>query len=657
MDKLGIIQCDLLDYKITLQIHGQKTPLVIHFDTPSRKFYFSLISLLITEMKKQEAPGFVHIHRHQDILTLLDKTLSGKNASKNVDGMWAKINMAWRHRLPDLESASLFKVIDRELIPPYEKGGKYRYQCSEIECDIWASLFSYDDTNKWRLRFASDSDYVDFNDISVTLGDFRDKSAWDEYINRLTVEAEADNDITESADEGRAILSPKKKIGQRSPRNTFWGLAAIVVTVVIAVMGWQYFFHNKHRPSDTIDLGVDIYPPKNKPSLAVLPFDNLTGDPKQAYLGEGISDHLITSLSQGPYLYVTARTSSFAFKGKSIQAQEIASRLGVNYLIEGSVQRDNDQLRINVQLIEGRNGNHIWSQSYDRSFSELFDIQDEINMAVMSFLNVKITGYSSGALKYSRPNSLKAYEYYLKGLYYSFGRKRENVQTAQEAFEKAIRIDPNFGRAYAWLANTHMDKFILRLTGDREQVLNTAEKYINKAFSIDPTYPPYGAMSRHSRLKKDMEKSILYGYKYVQQSPNDPFRHYRLAVSLYMGERYDETVDSCETALRLSPFRPVTYIMQLGWAFVGNAQYDKSIPLFEEVIERSPDSFYAYLCHKGLTAAYELTGQHAKAKQAAQNVMRINPKFTLESEYKVSQKKKSQNKDRIFDAYRRAGLK
>ena len=118
MEKIESIQCDLAKYKITLQFHGQKAPLVVHFDTPSRRFYFSLITLLIIEMKGQSKPDFVHIHRHREILTPLDKALSGKNASKNVDGMWAKINMAWRHRLPDLESASLFKILDRDLIPP-----------------------------------------------------------------------------------------------------------------------------------------------------------------------------------------------------------------------------------------------------------------------------------------------------------------------------------------------------------------------------------------------------------------------------------------------------------------------------------------------------------------------------------------------------------
>jgi len=123
MEKFERIQCDLAEYKITLEFPGRKAPLVVHFDTPSRRFYFSIIALIITEMKKQEGPGFVHMPRHKDILRLLDKSLSGKKASEHVEGMWAKINMAWRNRLPDLESAALFKILDRDLISPNRKGG------------------------------------------------------------------------------------------------------------------------------------------------------------------------------------------------------------------------------------------------------------------------------------------------------------------------------------------------------------------------------------------------------------------------------------------------------------------------------------------------------------------------------------------------------
>ena len=657
MEKVETIQCDLAEYKITLQFPGAKAPLVVHFDTPSRRFYFSIITLIITETKKQGKPGFVHIRRHENILTLLDKSLSGKNASEHAEGMWAKIRMAWRNRLPDLESAALFKVLDRDLISPYEKGGKYRYQCSEEECDVWASLFSYDENNKWRFKFAFDSAFVGLNDISVTLGNLRDNSAWTEFINRLSSKSVIDEILIEPGDTTTAEPPSKDGSSRARSRKVIWSLAAIVVTAIIVAIGWRLTLYKTHVPAQSVDPNIAVYPRIDKPSLAVLPFENLTGDPQQEYFSDGVADQLITSLSQGPYLYVTARTSSFAFKGNPIQAQEIAAKLGVQYLIEGSVQRDKDRVRINVQLIDGRNGNHIWSESYDRNFSDLFALQDEITMDVMAFLNVQITGYAAGALKYSRPTNLKAYEHYLRGLYYHLGRRPDDVQKARQSFEEAIHIDPNFGGAYRWLANTYLDEIELRLTTQREQAMEKAEEAVRTAFAVDPDYPPYGTLSRINRLKKDMDNAILYGRKSVQQAPNDSGRHYMLCVGLFMGEEFGESVDSCETALRLAPFRPVNYVVQLAWAFVGTTQYDKAIPLFKEVIDRSPQSNYAYLAYKGITAAYELSDRHIDAQWAAKNVMRMKPNFSLETEYRLSPNKVGSFDERVFNAYSSAGLK
>ena len=187
MKKLESIEFDLSNFKIKLQFHGSEKPLVVYFDTPSRRFHFSVISLIVYEMKKKGQADFIHIRRHKDLLQRLDEGLSGKHASKNAESMWAKINMTWRHRLPDLETAACFKILDRNLIPPFEKGGKYRYECPDIECDIWANLFNYDENNKWRLKFSGDLAAIDLNAVTLSNGQLEGEAAWNAFLDRLNI--------------------------------------------------------------------------------------------------------------------------------------------------------------------------------------------------------------------------------------------------------------------------------------------------------------------------------------------------------------------------------------------------------------------------------------------------------------------------------------
>ena len=330
----------------------------------------------------------------------------------------------------------------------------------------------------------------------------------------------------------------------------------------------------------------------------------------------------------------------------------------MRYLLEGSVQRDAEQVRVNVQLIDGDTGNHIWAERYERKYEDLFALQDEIAMGVMSFLNIKITGYAAGSLKYSSASNLQAYEHYLKGLYYHLGRRPKDVLPARQAFEEAISLDPNFAAAHKWLGLVYLDEINFRMTKSPQKVIERAEEAAQKAASADPDNPPYGLWSHISRFKKDYQNAILYGEKGVKQAPNDSGRYFMLGLALLTeGEQFEEAISTWETALQLAPFRPVNYVVYLAWSFVGNKQYDKAIQLFSEVIERSPKSRYAFFSYLGIVAAYELSGNQEKAGLAANKIMKINPKFSLVIEEKRSAFKEGVFKKTIYDAFRSAGLK
>jgi adenylate cyclase len=400
--------------------------------------------------------------------------------------------------------------------------------------------------------------------------------------------------------------------------------------------------------------------PSTKTTIAVLPFQNMTGDPQQEYFSEGMAEQIIAGLSQTPDIYVSARTSSFAFKGKSITAQQIAEQLRVRYLIEGSVQRDAARVRINIQLIDGRDGRHIWAKRYDDLLEDLFALQDLITMEVMEALNVQfIPGITetnlSINLKQYRPSSLRAYEAYLKGVNLFFRRTVADTIAARKLFEEAVTLDPNFAAAYRTLGFSYLDDFWYRLTATPEKSVEMAEQAAEKFSALSPGQPPpHGLLSMIRLVRKDFAKAVWHAEKAVEQSPNDPGGHYSLALALRFAERFEEAIKAQETSFRLSPLRPLTWINNLAWAHLGSQHYDRAISLYLEMIERSPDSLFAF---QGLAIAYELSGDHEKARWAAENVMRIDPAFSLVREEKMALIVSGAYKQRIFDAWLSAGLK
>jgi adenylate cyclase len=430
--------------------------------------------------------------------------------------------------------------------------------------------------------------------------------------------------------------------------------ATALVVVIGAAAVWQLTLQKTPPPPEKAELIKVAIAPPDKISIAVLPFQNMTGDPQQEYLSDGMAEQLITGLSQTPDIYVTARTSSFAYRGKAMAAQQIAGQLGVRYLIEGSVQRDADRVRIHVQLIDGRNGEHVWAERYDRKFEDLFALQDQIAMEVMAAVNVKFSGFVAGSLKYSRPSSIKAYEYFLKGLHYHLGRNQKDVIPARQMFEEAIKLDPNYGIAYRWLGFVCLDEIYFRMTKSFEKSIEQAEQAAQKSWEVDPEHPPYALLSATSRTKRDFDNAILYAEKAVELDPNNAGNYFILGLAYYFGVRYEEAIENFETSLRLTPVRPPNYLTNLGRSYLGNKQYDMAILIFSETLERYPD-FPG--CWGGLTVAYELFGNHEKALWAAENIMRISPKFSLAGDEKSWATKDEEFKKRFYDALRSAGLK
>ena len=261
-------------------------------------------------------------------------------------------------------------------------------------------------------------------------------------------------------------------------------------------------------------------PLPDEPSIAVLPFENMSGDPNQEYFSDGITEHIITSLSKVPYLFVIARNSTFSFKNKNVKVQQIAEELGVRYILEGSVQHSGDRVRITAQLIDATGGYHLWADSFDRKIDDIFSLQDEIAMKIMAELQVKLTVDELGRISAIKTKNIKAYEKYLLGYEHFQRRTESDSQQARNFAEEAISLDPEYGAPYLLLAQTYLDDVWYYKSKSVAESLETAERLVQKA---------------------------------VKLSGQDTTAHQILCSVYYLRRQYDQAIEEAKKAINLSP--------------------------------------------------------------------------------------------------------
>jgi TolB-like protein/cytochrome c-type biogenesis protein CcmH/NrfG len=631
--KLENITLDLGTYKVLLHFQNRKEPLAIHFDKPARRFYFSLIALVVNEMKNRDEPEFIHTRKHEKTLRLLDNSLAGENASKTVKGMWDKIRKAWRYTLPDLEAGTHFKIVERNFIPPYEKGGKYRYDCSDDECHIWTNLFDYDENNPWRFKFAADSASLSLNDISLILGDLRDNSAWQEFVKRLSKQPKA------VSREKRAV--PK-----------WWKKAAYFLTAALIVGAVTWAIWNSYiRPvPPTADLGLS-----DELSIAVLPFVNMSGDPKQEYFSDGITEEIITALSRVPKLFVIARQSTFTFKGKPVKVKDVAEELGVRYVLEGSVRKAGDNIRITAQLIDALAGHHLWAERYDRNLSDIFAVQDEITKKIIEAMQVELTEGEQARAAAKGTNNLKAYLKYLQANELIYQSSIESNALGKQLSEEAIALDPEYAGAYRVLARAYMMDVWLGTSKSPKQSIAKAIELVQKALVLDDTYADaHGTLGSLYLMTRQYDKAVAEAEKAVALNPNSAYAHAMLGKTLRYAGKWEEAIQEYEKAMRLNPIPPNNILFGLGLSYAYTGQHEEAIKWCEKAVHQQPDDLFAHLIS---AAVYSFSGRDEEARAEAAEVLRINHKFSLEKFAKGARYKNQGDRERLIGALRKAGLK
>jgi adenylate cyclase len=454
----------------------------------------------------------------------------------------------------------------------------------------------------------------------------------------------------------KALMEPEavgKIIGEKRKTKRWMAVAAAVI-ILIGLAGW-YLYIKQSKRIEPASVEKMAYPLPDKPSIAVLPFDNLSGDSEQEYFSDGITEQIITSLSKIPNIFVIARNSTFTYKGKPTKIKQIAEELAVRYVLEGSVQRSNDRVRITVQLIDATTGRHLWAENYDREVKDIFALQDEISMKIMAALQIKLTVGAQADLKYDETENLEAYEKFLNARYHIFRRTKEDVRIGQQFAQEAIDIDPNYAAAHQMMGLLYLDEVWFGMTKSPAKSIEKAEQVAQKAISLRGYQAPdYVLLSSINLLKKDYDKAIEYGEKAVELGPNNPDALFFHGMALRYAGQYKEAISKFEKAIRLNPIKPLNYLNNLGWSYLLAKEYESAIAVFNEAIQRNPDYLFAYM---GLSATYNLSGNKEKSHWAAENVLRVNPKFSLAAYEKRSPIKIAEDKERIINAMRNAGLK
>ncbi len=399
----------------------------------------------------------------------------------------------------------------------------------------------------------------------------------------------------------------------------------------------------------------DTLPPlPDKPSIAVLPFDNMSADPEQEYFSDGISEDIITSLSKLSNLAVIARNSSFTYKGRSEKVQEIAKELGVRYVVEGSVRKAGNRVRITAQLIEGGTGTHLWAERYDRELTDIFAVQDEVTQEIVSAMAVKLTGDEQERLKSTGTDNLDAYDYFLRGQEQHRQFSKEGNRRGETLLKRAIDLDPDYSSAYARLATVHLTDYVNQWSETADRSLERACELAQKAVALDETNAAaHDALGFGCLWKRQHDQAIMEFERSRALEPSSASGHIHLALAHHYAGSSEKAVELFNRGMRLDPHFSDILLHWLAQAYFQLGRYEDAIDLLQRRLILKPDTDNSRVL---LAASYGHLGQVDEAKIQWAEVFRINPDYSLEHRVQTLPYKDPADFDRVIEGLRKASL-
>jgi len=459
--------------------------------------------------------------------------------------------------------------------------------------------------------------------LGVNLGDVIEKDDGSVYGSGVNVAARLEN----LADPGGICISDKVQVeieGKLDLGTEFIGEHE-VKNIARPVRAFRV--NADPAAQDVADTAPPLALP-DKPSIAVLPFTNLGGDPQQEYFADGIAEDLITALSCIRWLFVTARNSTFAYKGQSPDVRRVGKDLGVHYVVEGSVRKGGERVRITAQLVDAATGNHIWAEHYDRNLSDIFALQDEISETMVAALQGEVGEFERERAHRKPPESLDAWESYQRGMWHLWRYNAKDMAEARRLFQRAADLDPHFAQAVAALGFTLFVDVILAFTNTPLETLEQALRFANQAVALDDKE----AMAHHTfgrvqTLRGEYDAAIAELRTAIDLNPSSAMAHNGLGMAFWLTGQLDEAISEYDTAIRLSPRDPGAWgfynLRAQARFFMGD--YEAAVEDARSAIMRPSAKFHP---HPVLASALALLDRREEAKIALDKLLEIKPDFS-----------------------------
>ncbi len=397
----------------------------------------------------------------------------------------------------------------------------------------------------------------------------------------------------------------------------------------------------------------------DKPSIAVLPFDNMSGDPEQEYFADGISEDLITALSKIRWFFVIARNSTFTYKGQAVEVTQVAKDLGVRYVIEGSVRKAGNRVRISAQLIDATTGHHVWAERYDRDLADIFELQDEMTQTIAGAVEPELSAAERERAARKPPESLDAWETYQRGLWHLWSFTKDDNSEAQRVLRRAQELDPGFATAYAFESYSHYLDAMLGFAETSAGSLAAALTAAQKALALDDKDPvAFFALGRVYMMRGEHDASVAELDTALALNPSFAMAYHGLGAALMLSGRLEEAAEALDKAIRLSPRDPVSWGTMCFRSMTCTLlhQYEAGVMWARRAVHEPRAVKSGYWSYAVLASALGKLGQTAEARGAVDEALRRKPDLSLAYLETTLPTKEPDGLKPFLDGLRQAGL-